>query len=100
MGIRNRPDDQRLMQRITSWQGLMLLAATLSLDNLVVGFSLGMRRMDPWIVATTIAVFSAAFTWLGLKLGRAARRRWETYAEVLAGLMLVALGAATALGWL
>jgi|SRR6056297_2278414 len=98
VGVRNRSDDERLARRATTWYGLLLLAGGLSLDNLIVGFSLGLGRVDPLVVATTIAVFSAAFTWVGLGLGDASRRHWERWSAVGAGGLLVALGVADALG--
>jgi putative Mn2+ efflux pump MntP len=98
MGMRDTHDDERLAHRATTWYGLLLLAGGLSLDNLIVGFSLGLGRMDPLVVATTIAAFSAAFTWVGLGLGDASRRHWERWSAVGAGLLLVALGVADALG--
>jgi manganese efflux pump family protein len=91
--------DHVLAQRASTWGGLVLLASALSIDNLVVGFSLGLRRLEPLLVATTIAAFSMAFTWLGIRLGSAARRHWERYAEFGAGLLLVGLGIASWLGW-
>ena len=98
VGVRKKSDDERLARRATTWYGLLLLAGGLSIDNLVVGFSLGLGLVDPLVVATTIAGFSAAFTWVGLGLGDASRRHWERWAAVGAGGLLVALGVADALG--
>lgn len=47
---------------ITSWRGLALLAGGLSIDNLFVGFSIGLGRIEPLALATTIAAFSIVFT--------------------------------------
>ena len=41
-----------------------------------------------------------AFAIAGLHLGRASRRAWEKAATVGAGVALVAIGTAVALGWL
>jgi putative Mn2+ efflux pump MntP len=75
--LRDKLDEGRLARRATSWTGLVLLAGSLSIDNLVVGFSLGLGGFDPLMLATTIAVFSMAFTWIGLHLGSAGRRHWK-----------------------
>lgn len=93
-------DDERLARRATTWGGLVVLAGTLSLDNLVVGFSLGLAGAAPVLVAATIAACSAAFTWLGLGLGSSSRRHWERGAEVGAGALLVGLGVIDMLGFL
>jgi putative Mn2+ efflux pump MntP len=79
---------------------LVALAVGLSVDNLAVGFSLGLGEVPPVLLATTIAAFSMAFTWVGLGLGNEMRRHWERRAEIAAGALLVALAVATAAGWL
>lgn len=99
-GRRNNPKDERLARHVTTWGGLLLLGLGLSLDNLVVGFSLGLMGQEPLWVASTIAIFSVGFTWLGLQAGSQARRHWEHYVEMGAGILLVGLAAASVLGWL
>lgn len=99
-GIRNRSQDEKLAKHITQWRGLIFLALGLSVDNLLVGFSLGIDRADPLAVATTIACFSMLFTWIGMNLGRESRRSWEQVAKIGAGVLLMGFGAANGLGWL
>ncbi|MCL7489725.1 MAG: manganese efflux pump MntP family protein [Desulfobulbaceae bacterium] len=99
-GIRNEGNDEKLARQVTRWSGLVLLAAGLSADNLIVGFSLGLGRAEPLAVAGTIAFFSVVFTWAGIHLGRESRRSWERSAKIGCGLLLVALGVATGLGWM
>jgi len=99
-GIRNRCQDEKLAKHVTRWRGLLFLALALSVDNVVVGFSLGLGRADPLIVATTIASFSVLFTWVGMILGRESRRSWEQAAKMGSGVLLVGLGAANGMGWL
>ncbi|MFO8237169.1 MAG: manganese efflux pump, partial [Prochlorococcaceae cyanobacterium] len=79
-GVRNRRQDEKLARSATSWRGLTVLAFGLSLDNVVVGFSLGLGGSNPLAVATTIAWFSVLFTWIGMGLGRTSRRHWERVA--------------------
>lgn len=85
-----------LADALTSWKGLILLAAALSVDNLVVGFSLGLTGVSPLVMATTIMIFSVAFAWIGLQIGGRGRRRYETLSEVVSGLLLIGLAYA---GW-
>jgi len=104
-GIRRQSEDEKLAKdeklarKVTRWHGLVFLAAGLSADNLVVGFSLGMGRANPLAVAGTIAFFSVLFTWAGIRLGREYRRNWERGAKIGAGGLLVGLGVACGLGW-
>lgn len=98
-GWRDRPDDEHLARRVVTWRGLAGLAAGLSVDNLIVGFGLGLQRLPPLAVATTIAVFSMAFSWLGMRLGSQARRHWERRARVASGVLLVGLAIAIWRGW-
>jgi len=46
-----------IVRRLTRWSELVVLAAGLSLDNLMVGFSLGLGEAPPLVEATTILFF-------------------------------------------
>lgn len=99
-GVRNRSQDEKLAKNVTQWRGLVFLALGLSIDNVVIGFSLGLGRADPLAVATTIACFSVLFTWIGMRLGRESRRGWERVAKIGAGMLLMGFGVANGMGWL
>lgn len=99
-GTRSSRYNERIARLTVCWSGLMLLAAGLSIDNLMVGFSLGLGRVQPLLLAGTISFFSVVFTWLGMQLGSESRRRWEQMAKIATGTLLILLGAATAMGWL
>lgn len=91
---------ERYARLATTWRGLVVLAALLSVDNLVVGFSLGLGGASPLLLAGTIAAFAMAFALVGLKIGASARSRHERAAETAAGLLLLVLGAATWFEWI
>ncbi|MFN3323803.1 MAG: manganese efflux pump MntP family protein [Bryobacteraceae bacterium] len=97
-GDRGHVDDS-LGRAMTSWRGLVALAATLSLDNLVVGFALGIRE-SPLKLAAYIASFAILFTFVGLHLGDAAKRKRESYAKFASGFLLILLAVALWLGWI
>lgn len=99
-GMLKGEDHEHLARRVTNWGGLVILAAGLSTDNLLVGFSLGLSRVNPLSVALTIMVFSVVFTWAGMHLGRVSRRNYEKGARIGAGVLLVALGIANWFGWI
>jgi manganese efflux pump family protein len=90
----------RVARMITSWPGLVILSLIISLDNLIVGFSLGLRGADPLRVALTISLFAMCFTWVGIRIGSVTRRHWEQYAEIGAGILLLGLAGALWKGWI
>jgi putative Mn2+ efflux pump MntP len=77
---------------LASVKGLFIIALGLSLDNLFVGFSLGLGEVNPLLLAGYIAICSAVFTYAGLKLGRYIKYSFGKYVEVFAGLVLIVLG--------
>ena len=86
--------------------GVVLLELALCVDNLIVGFALGLnleklsfRGFEPFLIAATIAVFAMGYTWLGMRIGDEARRYREQYAKFGSGLLLFVLAAATWLDW-
>lgn len=99
-GLVNGFDLGTLARRSMSWVGILLLAATLSIDNVVIGFSLGLRGYSPLELALTIATCSVVFSAVGLRIGDEGRRHFETIAEVSAGILLLGLAAADLAGWL
>lgn len=91
--------DERLAAKVTTWGGLVLLAVGLGMDNLVVGFALGLGDTEPLLLSAVIASFAVIYTLLGLRLGNSGRRHWGPPAQAGSGLLLILLGAAAAAGW-
>ena len=83
---------------IASWKGLVALATALSVDNLLVGFSIGLGKIEPLALATTIAAFSIVFTQIGIEIGARAASSYERSARLVTGSLLLALAAAEFLG--
>jgi manganese efflux pump family protein len=98
--LRGRAAAKREARQVTTWGGLVALSFGLAIDNVVVGFSLGLGEVDALLTAGVIAVAAVVFSVAGLHLGRASRRAWETAATVGAGVALAVIGAAVAAGWL
>ena len=84
----------RLARRLSRKRGLVLLAAGLSIDNLVVGFSVGLRGVSPLALAATIAAFSMTFTAIGVKVGDRLQRHHRCRTERATGVLLLLLAAA------
>ncbi len=77
---------------------LLLLAASLSIDNLIVGFALGAYDVTVVLTVTVIAVVSVALSLVGLELGDQLGSRVEHHSELLAGIVLICVGAAIGTG--
>jgi putative Mn2+ efflux pump MntP len=76
------------------------MAASLSVDNLIVGFALGAYRVSLVLAISVIAAVSVGLSLIGLELGAQLGARIEHNSEVLAGIVLICVGAAIAAGLL
>ena len=87
-------DEEDQAGRIMTSSGLALmgLGISISLDELAIGFSLGLIHLPlvPVIVGIAVQAFAAAQ--LGLLLGARIAERYREAAERLAGLVLMVLG--------
>ena len=72
--------------------GIYVLAASVSLDALSVGFSLGTIKADLFITVMIIGVIAGLMTGTGLILGRVMGTRLGDKAELLGGLALLLIG--------
>lgn len=68
---------------------LFILAIALSLDNLTVGFGLGMLHATVGTSAVVFGVVSLVMTWTGLELGRLIGRTVKLPIDRLTGLVLL-----------
>lgn len=85
---RNQSDEAKPTS--TSGVKLLLMGVALSLDNLTVGFGLGMLHASIGLSAVVFGVVSLGMTWVGLELGRYIGRRVNLPAERLTGIVLLA----------
>ena len=69
----------------------LLLGLSISLDELAIGFTLGVLRLPIIPVVALIALQAFAVTWLGLRLGSGLSERTREGAERLAGAALTTL---------
>lgn len=72
--------------------GIYVLAASVSLDALSVGFSLGTIRADLFITVMIIGLIAGLMTGIGLVLGRVMGTRLGDKAELLGGIALLLIG--------
>lgn len=82
-----------------SGTGRLLIAGfALSIDNLVVGFGLGVTRVPLLAAVVVFAVVSVGLSLAGLELGQRVGARSKGNAELLAGAILLAVGVLIAAG--
>jgi putative Mn2+ efflux pump MntP len=79
---------------------LVMTAFALSIDNLVVGFALGVYNVSVFEAAVVMGVVSVLLSLLGLELGSRLGKRVEAWSEELGGGVLVLIGLALAFGLL
>lgn len=77
---------------------LMVTAVALSIDNLVVGFALGVYHVNIVLAAIVMGVVSVGLSLLGLELGNRLGERVEGYAEEIGGGVLILVGLALGSG--
>jgi manganese efflux pump family protein len=86
-------DNDRLAE-LTQMRGLRAVAhgVSISIDELAIGFTLGLLRILAVLVIALIAVQTLVVTQLGLRLGGRLSERVREGAERLAGVALATLG--------
>jgi manganese efflux pump family protein len=83
---------KREARNVTTWPGLIALSFALSVDNVVIGLSLGLGDVDALTTAAVIAATAVVFAIAGMHLGRASSRAVETWAKVFSGVALIGIG--------
>ena len=82
------------------WGKLLLAGLSISIDNLIVGFSLGTRQVPLAAAVITIGICSVSLSLLGLELGNRAGQKLGAYGEQIGGVVLILVGIAIATGLL
>jgi putative Mn2+ efflux pump MntP len=87
-------DEDEAAARLAKATGLtaVALGLSISLDELAIGFSLGLARLPVVPVIVAIAVLAVVASQLGLALGQVVSERFREHAEQIAGIALIALG--------
>jgi putative Mn2+ efflux pump MntP len=87
-------DDDQHIAELAELRGLraVALGVSISLDELAIGFTLGLLHISAVLVITLIAVQTIIVTQLGLRLGGRLGERVREGAERLAGVALTTLG--------
>jgi manganese efflux pump family protein len=94
------PHDSRPPVSGAGMGGILVLAAALSIDNLVVGFALGAFRTPLVLSVAIIATVSVGLSLLGLELGARLGKKVGHRSELLSGIVLICVGLAILTGLL
>ena len=88
-------DEEDKAGRIMTSRGLALvgLGISISLDELAIGFGIGLERLPVGAVIAAIALQAFVAAQLGLAIGATIAERWRERAERAAGIALILLGA-------
>jgi manganese efflux pump family protein len=88
-------DEDEKASRLASSRGLALIALglSISLDELAIGFTIGLAHLPVTAVIIAIALQAFVAAQLGLALGAKIGERWRERAEQVAGITLILLGA-------
>lgn len=87
-------DEEERAGRLASSSGLALIAlgVSISLDELAIGFSIGLTHLPVAAVIIAIALQALVAAQLGLAVGARIGERWRERAEQVAGVALILLG--------
>jgi manganese efflux pump family protein len=88
-------DEEGKASRVMTSRGLALvgLGISISLDELAIGFGMGLVRLPVSAVVAAIALQAFVAAQLGLAIGAKIAERWRERAERVAGIALILLGA-------
>jgi putative Mn2+ efflux pump MntP len=88
-------DEDEKASRLTSSHGLTLIALgiSISLDELAIGFTVGLAHLPITAVLVAIALQAFIAAHLGLAIGARISERWRERTEQAAGTTLILLGA-------
>lgn len=84
-------EEEKLERSLVGWT-LVLTALSISVDELAVGFSIGLIGVPIAITIILVALQAFLFTWFGLTLGSKLKRYLGEWSEKLAGVVLGLLG--------
>jgi manganese efflux pump family protein len=90
-----KDEEEEKASRLTSSRGLALIALgiSISLDELAIGFTIGLAHLPVIAVIVAIALQAFIAAQLGLAIGARIGERWRERAEQVAGIALILLGA-------
>lgn len=92
IGVRSEPLDSVISPHHINHKVMMSLAIATSIDAMAAGFTLNLLAVNAWLACVIIALVTAGFAGLGIYLGKQSGTWLEDKAEMLGGLVLIAIG--------
>ena len=83
--------DENIQEKINHRMMFTLAIAT-SIDAMAAGFTLNLLALNAWLACFIIAIITAGFGFFGIYLGKSSGTWLEDKAEMLGGLVLIAIG--------
>lgn len=83
--------DENIQEKINHRMMFTLAIAT-SIDAMAAGFTLNLLALNAWLACLIIAIVTALFGFFGIYLGKSSGTWLEDKAEILGGLVLIAIG--------
>ena len=83
--------DENIQEKINHRMMFTLAIAT-SIDAMAAGFTLNLLALNAWLACFIIAIVTAGFGFFGIYLGKSSGTWLEDKAEILGGLVLIAIG--------
>jgi manganese efflux pump family protein len=95
MLLHEEEDESERVAQLTAGRGLVLIALgiSISLDELAMGFTIGLLHLSLWRAIVLIGAQAFLFAQLGLRLGTRVNEILRKRAEQLAGVALLGLAA-------
>ncbi|WP_419877541.1 manganese efflux pump MntP family protein [Brevibacillus centrosporus] len=84
-------EEEKLKLNLVGWT-LIITAMSVSLDEIAVGFSIGLAGVPVALTIFLVALQAFVFTYLGLTFGSKLKRYFGEWAEYIAGIVLGLLG--------
>jgi putative Mn2+ efflux pump MntP len=94
MIVHDEEDDGEKVAQLASGQGLVFLFAlgiSISLDELAIGFTIGLLHLSLWLAVALIGAQAFLFAQIGMRLGARLSETLRERAEQVAGLALLGL---------
>lgn len=91
--VKTTPDEATpKAPKVIRHRTMFTLAIGTSIDAMAAGFTLNLLALEAWLVCLIIAMVAALFGWVGVYFGWRSGTWLESKAEVLGGVVLIAMG--------
>ena len=78
--------------KVISQRTMLTLAIATSIDAMAAGFTLNLLAINAWLACFIIAIITAGFSFFGVYLGKKSGVWLEDKAEIVGGVVLMAIG--------